>query len=80
MKIEQKGNTDQQIVTDEADALVNIEVTEDMVSAGMDYLMGLDPERDSIRLAATRIYRAMRQIRIDEVENSVNPHAPEQCG
>lgn len=56
-----------------------IEVTEDMVSAGMDYLMGLDPERDPIDLVATRIYRAMRQIRIAELENSANLRALEQC-
>ncbi len=61
-------------------AYQDIEVTEDMVSAGMDYLMGLDPERDPIDLVATRIYRAMRQIRIAELENSANLRALERCG
>jgi len=46
-----------------------VDVSEDMVVAGVSELIGFDPEDGHFHDAATRIYRAMEEIRIDLLRN-----------
>ena len=46
-----------------------IDVSEDMVVAGVSELIGFDPEDGHFHEAATRIYRVMEETRIDVLRN-----------